>query len=229
MEPGNQKKTGRNRKATRVGQKINSNKMKKKLLLSTFLLTMSSMVFCKTWTITNAGKTFTPDTITITLGDSVNFVIDGSHDAREVSQTTWMANGNTALPGGFQTPFGGGLVLPEKLTVGTHYYVCTPHADDAMKAVIIVKNSPTTGVQENKLNTNITIYPNPASDLITVKSSSNTLGSTYIITDQTGRNVMAGQLNNERTLVDITLLAKGIYLFHIQGPNRETFKVIKNR
>lgn len=202
--------------------------MNKKLLLSTLLLTISTTVFCTTWTITNAGKTFTPDTITITLGDSVNFVLSNSHDAREVSQTTWLANGNTALSGGFQTPFGGGLVLPAQLTVGTHWYVCTPHADDLMKAVIIVQNSITTGISQNKSKTNISVFPNPASDLIKIKASDNTtLGSTYNIIDQTGRLVLTGKLNSETTAIDINGLKAGVYLLHIGERRRETFKVIK--
>ncbi|WP_225154157.1 hypothetical protein, partial [Bradyrhizobium sp. NBAIM08] len=100
--------------------------MKSKILLSLLLLTAGLTGFCTTWTITNFGFTFTPASITINPGDSVNFVIDSAHNAVEVSDTTWNANGNTALPGGFLTPFGGGLILATQLGTGTHYYVCYP-------------------------------------------------------------------------------------------------------
>ncbi len=112
--------------------------MKTKILLSLLMLSSSLTAFCTVFTINNSGNTFTPANITITFGDTVNFVIAGSHDAREVSQTTYNANGNTALPGGFQTPFGGGMVLPAQLAVGTHYFVCTPHAAFGMKGIITV-------------------------------------------------------------------------------------------
>lgn len=114
--------------------------MKKNFLLSLSLFLISMSGFSTTWIINNSSNTFTPATITISLGDTVSFVISFAHDAREVSQITWNANGNTPLTGGFQTPFGGGLVLPAQLGVGVHYYVCTPHASMGMKAIIIVQN-----------------------------------------------------------------------------------------
>ena len=110
--------------------------MKIKLLILPLLLS-SFFSSATIFTVTNAGASFTPFTTTITFGDSVNFFISGSHDAREVSFATWTANGNTPLPG-FQTPFGGGMVTPVFLTVGTHYYVCTPHAGIGMKGIIVV-------------------------------------------------------------------------------------------
>ena len=95
-----------------------------------------------THVVNSAGLVYNPDSISITQGDAVQFQIGGSHDAREVSQATYNANGN-AWNGGFQTAFGGGLVnLPN---LGTYYYVCTPHASFGMKGRIFVQ--PYTGNQ----------------------------------------------------------------------------------
>jgi plastocyanin len=58
-----------------------------------------------THTILNSGFSFSPSTLTINLGDTVKFVLASIHNAREVSQTTWNANGTTSN-GGFETPFG---------------------------------------------------------------------------------------------------------------------------
>src|ERR1035437_6539811 len=122
----------------------------KKTLLIAFAI-YSGVALCNTVTIVNSGSTFSPATVTITVGDTVKFTLASIHDAVEVSQATWNANGTTALSGGFSTPFGGGLVLPAQLTVGTHWYVCSPHAASMhMKGVIIVKNA--AGIQENKLD-----------------------------------------------------------------------------
>ena len=131
--------------------------MKKKLLFFAFILN-SGIAFCTTKTIVNSGFTFSPDTVIITVGDSVKFTLASIHDVVEVSQTTWNANGNTALPG-FSTPLSGGLVLPAKLTLGTHWYVCSPHASMGMKGVIIVQNI--AGIQEHQLDVNISVFPNP--------------------------------------------------------------------
>ncbi|HEY9113902.1 MAG TPA: T9SS type A sorting domain-containing protein [Bacteroidales bacterium] len=111
----------------------------KKILLSFLLLSIALTGFSETWTIVNEGFTFSPNNLEIKLGDSVVFDLGVIHNAVEVSQETWEANGNTPLEGGFSVPFGGGLVDPSMLTAGTHYYVCTPHAEGGMKGMIVVQ------------------------------------------------------------------------------------------
>ncbi len=113
--------------------------MRIKIILTILILTTYFTGFSTIWTVNSSGTTFTPATITITVGDTVNFSIASSHDATEVSQATWNVNGNTPLSGGFQTPMGGGLVLPAQLTVGIHYYVCSPHASMGMKGTVTVQ------------------------------------------------------------------------------------------
>lgn len=111
-----------------------------KLLLSIALLLAMCNIYATTWTVTNSGNSFTPDLITITQGDTVLFQLQGSHNAQEVDVNTYNSNGNSPIIG-FQTNFGGGQVTG--LTVGTHYYVCSPHASMGMKGRIIVLPPPT--------------------------------------------------------------------------------------
>jgi plastocyanin len=199
--------------------------MKRKILLLLLVVSTGMTGYSTVWIITNSGDTFSPSSITITFGDTVNFVLASEHDAREVSLETWNANGITPLPGGFQTPFGGGLVLPEQLGVGTHYYVCTPHAVIGMKGTIIVES--TTGISDNPLQTNISVFPNPANDLITIATEGNMAGSTFIITDLTGKLHMTGELHNNTTTVDISQLTNGVYLFQAGVLRKQTFKILK--
>jgi len=198
----------------------------KRISLSFFLLLSGMSGICTTWIITNSGFTFTPATITITFGDDVNFNLDAIHNAVEVNQSTWNANGSTALTGGFQTPFGGGLVQPSQLGIGTHYYVCVPHASSGMKGIIIVQN--TTGIRENQVLSDFSVYPNPANNSLTIKASNYIIGSEFFITDQTGRKVFIGKLDHETMPIDINHLTQGIYLIQIIGQRRQPVKVIKN-
>ena len=198
----------------------------KKITLSLLLLLISITGFCTTWTITAATNplVFNPDTITITLGDSVNFVIASVHNAIEVNQSTWDANGNTS-DGGFSVPFGGGLVLPAQLTVGTHWYVCSPHAASGMKGVIIVQNN--TDIVENQLQANFSVYPNPSSDLITIKVNAELLGSIYRITNLLGISVLTGKLTSVNTIININELTVGLYLLQVGEQKKQTFKILK--
>ena len=197
----------------------------KKTLLSLLFLSSSITGFCTTWTINNVGTTFSPATITIGFGDTVSFAIAGSHNGTEVDLATWNANGNTPMTGGFQTPFGGGLVLPSQLAVGTHYFVCVPHAGMGMKGQIIVED--VTGISAKTAQSSISFYPNPATDLITIKTSQNIQGLPFIISDNTGKQVMNGLLLNQTTSLDISALATGVYFLQIGQQRRESFKVIK--
>jgi|GEM_PF-2972667 len=92
-----------------------------------------------THTVSSSGLTFSPNTITITAGDTVIFVLGSIHDAVEVSQATWNANGITRN-GGFAVPFGGGSTV--LTVVGTHYYVCENHGPMGMKGIITVNPAP---------------------------------------------------------------------------------------
>lgn len=194
----------------------------KKITLSLLLLSISLPGFCTVWTVNSSGNTYTPASITITLGDSVNFVIASSHDAREVSQTTYNANGNTALSGGFQTPFSGGFVLPAQLGVGTHYYVCTPHAVVGMKGIIVVENP--TGISENQLLTNLSVYPNPSSGKFQFTLDGLLLVKSYnlAVYNIQGEKIFAAtdlkqQTSNE---IDLSGFPKGIYFIRLLTDDR---------
>jgi len=141
----------------------------KKIILALLLATFCLNSYSKTWSIVNSGNTFSPSTLTINQGDDVNFVISSAHDAVEVNQTVWNANGNSPETG-FSVSFGGGNVTSTQLTVGTHYYVCTPHASLGMKGKIIVQ--PIAGLDETKSQNDIFIYPNPVIDYLNVQSVS---------------------------------------------------------
>ncbi|HTO15010.1 MAG TPA: T9SS type A sorting domain-containing protein [Edaphocola sp.] len=113
--------------------------MKNKTLLTILLLSISFTAFSTVFTVNNSGNSFSPANTTVILGDTINFDIANMHNVIEVSQTTWAANNNTPLSGGFSTPFGGGMVYTATLTVGTHYFVCSPHSSSGMKGMIIVQ------------------------------------------------------------------------------------------
>jgi plastocyanin len=197
----------------------------KKLLFSLILFTTGLSGFCTTWTITNSGFTFSPASLTINSGDNVNFTIASIHTVVEVSQATWNANGNTPLPAGFQLPLGGGLVQASLLGVGTHYYVCSPHASLGMKGIIIVQS--VTAIDGNGSQKDLMVYPNPTASQLTIVASGELIGLKYSITDQKGRQVMNGKLPDESSQIDLGQLTPGIYIIRVSGPKRYWVKVIK--
>ena len=189
----------------------------KKILLSLSLTLLFFNGYSTIWTINNSGLTFTPGTLTITVGDSVNFVVGSSHNPTEVSQTTWNANGNTPLPG-FTLPFGGGMVLPSDLTVGTHYYVCSNHAGSAMKGTIIVQNI--SGIN-SVVKSSVSIYPNPSYGIFFLNSNDVRFSKSISINvfNVLGEKIYFAENANglSSTLLDLSNVTKGVYFVRINS------------
>ena len=73
----------------------------------------------------------------------------------------------------------------------------------------------------------ISIFPNPTTSIITVKSSLELIGKEYIIYDQLGKEVMSGIITSEETEIDLSNISEGVYLFKVGTDMQESFKIIK--
>jgi plastocyanin len=201
--------------------------MKAKFLLPLILMFVSLTGFSTTWTITNLGSAFKPALITIAPGDSVLLSITNTHNCVEVSKATWDANANTPLPG-FSTPYGGGLLLPVQLAIGTHYYVCTPHAVWGMKGTIIVQN--VTGNTEVVQKSNVSVYPNPSNGIyhITINGLQSVKDGNIEVFNVVGERVFRTGFSNSTVDVDLSNSSKGIYFMKIfDGQNVNAKRIVK--
>jgi hypothetical protein len=86
---------------------------------------------------------------------------------------------------------------------------------------------PSTAILQVTDKNSLTIYPNPAHDIITIKANEGTAGSTYSITDQNGKLILTGILSNESTTVDISRLSNGLYFLHLGEGKKHVFKILK--
>lgn len=204
--------------------------MKTTILLFAFAL-YAGLVSGATVTITNSGNTFSPDEVTINYGDVVDFQIGGSHNVVEVSESTWLANGNTALPG-FQLPFGGGDLM--ELTPGIHYYVCQPHAEFGMKGKIIV--NPVSAIDEVLVDNIFSLYPNPTSGQFIFQFKDNDSGKLPVALDDIPLSLeiinlagvrilkIEGIESRESIQFDLASLSDGIYFVRIADSRRSYSK-----
>lgn len=83
------------------------------------------------------------------------------------------------------------------------------------------------GVQNIKGGNRYSIYPNPANSFITIESNHTLNKFPYTITDQTGRQILKGDLNSKINAVDVSALASGFYFLQIGETSKETFKILK--
>jgi hypothetical protein len=131
--------------------------------------------------------------------DSVEFFIDGIKIGKDVS-----------------SPYTLGVTS----AVGTH--TLTAVATDntgahTTSAAVSFTVSPATGIKEiNATAQAFLVYPNPASDLVTIEINTTKQGSaSYVIYNLTGTQVMSNKLGNMKEQINISSLTSGLYFIEI--------------
>lgn len=205
--------------------------MNKKLLLTSILLGALTVVAIaqQTFTVVSSGFQFVSATTTITEGDTVLFNHSSGHVVREVSQTTWNANGNTSN-GGFNNVMPGTKIKFD--TPGTFYYVCSVHFASGMKGQIIVNAA--SSIDEVKANLVLSAYPSPVTENLNVvlelnKAESLSIEIYNVIGVQVFSKAETNYASGKNTLqFDFTDLSSGAYFIKVIGKEESyTLKVLK--
>jgi uncharacterized protein YjdB len=91
----------------------------------------------------------------------------------------------------------------------------------ATKTITI--SNQTIGINEVNLTNKITVYPNPASNTLTIKTINNLTIQQLQLLDITGKVI--AQFNNQ-TEIDVSAMANGMYLLQIQTLNGSVVKQV---
>lgn len=84
---------------------------------------------------------------------------------------------------------------------------------------------------ENTAQSNISVYPNPVKDFLTVDFNSEKLdNSSYQLFDATGKVINKGNLKSVKSQISASNLSTGMYILRITNAGKlvKTFKIIKN-
>ncbi|MES2381068.1 MAG: T9SS type A sorting domain-containing protein [Bacteroidota bacterium] len=75
------------------------------------------------------------------------------------------------------------------------------------------------------------VYPNPATDIVNVELHQKDILTPYYLSDLTGKVLMEGELHEILNPIDISHLAKGIYILTVVTPEKqtETIRIIKTK
>ncbi len=74
----------------------------------------------------------------------------------------------------------------------------------------------------------LTVYPNPASNLLNINLPSDKLGGELHVLSLDGKTLMSHKLVDSQTAIDINSLPQGVYFCrYIYGTHSETVKIIK--
>ena len=84
-----------------------------------------------------------------------------------------------------------------------------------------------TSIYENS-NSTISVFPNPASDQISIEANEYLMGSEFAIYNSFGKSVRKGSITSKETIVNLNDLATGIYYLIISDHySIETIKLVK--
>lgn len=202
--------------------------MNKSIFLLTGILLVSFPLFSQqTYTITSDGNTFVPASITVTVGDIVQFSAGATHPVIQVSQATWNVNQSTPLINGFSFPTGSGSFSPN--AAGTLYYVCGNHVGSGMKGTITVNLA--TAINDNNMNKG-KLYPVPAGDYLMFETEGREPVDEIKIMDLTGKPVILLEKpvqSADKLRIDVSKLNKGLYIIRIRsGENFLVKKFLKS-
>ncbi len=171
-------------------------------------------------TINQSGFSFNPNLITVQAGATITFQIGSPHNATEVSEATWNANGTTPLSGGFFFGAGTNSFMP---TVGTHYYLCSVHPS-TMKGRIIVELN--TGIGDDAEKDMAIVFPNPAGSELVLNEGS--AGRIAVLIDAEGREAYRLTVAaNAR--IEVSAVAAGTYTLRVldgQGAVQRAQRVV---
>jgi plastocyanin len=188
--------------------------MKNSLLIISIFI--SSFLFAQTKvTVVVANGSFTPASVTIDVGDTVEFDNQAGFHWVDGRQSTYASN-----PVSFdnQAQSGSGWTYLQVFnTAGAYDYRCGIHTT-TMFGTITVQLP--TGINEDTAENTVDFYPNPASKELTF--SEYKLVKSVTIYSITGMQVLFSELPNNK--LDVSTLKVGTYFVKIKSDNDEITK-----
>jgi len=105
------------------------------LFLFAFALPLSATIF----TINYGGNfNYSPNSLVIELGDTVNIFGSSIHPLTQVSKITWDTTGNTPMAGGWGIKTSNYDFVATTVGPDTIYFVCHNHYIDGMKGRLFI-------------------------------------------------------------------------------------------
>ncbi len=87
------------------------------------------------------------------------------------------------------------------------------------------------GIDANKQNISLSIYPNPTADLLQLRLNDNNSGEiTYQLFDMKGQLIHSEAVKNNQAYVDMRELPSASYVLHVTNANNlvQSFKILKH-
>lgn len=91
--------------------------------------------------------------------------------------------------------------------------------------ILSYENPATAGISKNEL-ANVMVYPNPATDVLTIQLPSSIENADIVITDALGRQVHTASIAKEENTIQVSDLKQGVYFVKITNQDLSTTKTV---
>ena len=182
--------------------------MKNIIVIVASLLISNLLIGQQLHVVTATDHEFTPDSLYVTVGDTVSINSIGYHSMTELDSIDWENNVATSN-GGFWVGFGSPTSSSEFIVTapGTYYYNCNPHAGMGMKAMLFATQG--TGIESVTGETKFSIYYGSGGNLVVQYNNADEL----VLYNVAGQQVLTELLSNTENYNSISVdLKQGIYI-----------------
>lgn len=93
----------------------------------------------------------------------------------------------------------------------------------------VIKLDGSVNVEELAKSLVVTIYPNPATDMITIRQDNPVANQPYALHDMAGEMITNGMLQEQSTVISLSGLAPGVYFLRIGSSAQKVYKIVKLR
>ena len=189
--------------------------MTKKLLNILFLMFSVGLVAQTVNTVTiDWGRNSTPSATgdsnasrTIEVGDTVKWVWN-SNNHNVVSNSGANESFNSGATENVGATFSHTFILE-----GASDYLCTPHPNDMYGTITVVAEGALSTSETKRLK--FEMFPNPASDKVSIQLPSGAENATVEFYDSLGRLALSEKVTRINNKMDVNSLSKGIYILKV--------------
>ncbi len=166
------------------------------------------------------GQSFAPS-------ESNSYVINGSDSlgctGTDTVEVTVLENSASTIT---QAAFDSYTLNGQTYTQSGTYMQTVPAANGCDSLITLNLTLDFSGLYETGMDL-VSISPNPTTGTVNIKVDEKIIGTAFHMYNNQGKVVLTGKIISENTIIELSNLSAGIYLFSVGENMKQTFKVIK--
>jgi Zn-dependent metalloprotease len=177
-------------------------------------------------TVTDNHNCSLVDVVTISEPDEIQFTTSSSNTLAGQNTGSISLTGVTGGVSPYTYAWSNGGTQNNILNLSAGVYsVTVTDANGCYKTTtVVITEIPSTGISETEKEISFRIYPNPATDKITIYSEKEVVNCTFNLRNAIGQLILTRQVNGAKQSVDVLNLPNGVYTVELVSEQRKLLK-----